>query len=204
MTDEHVERRTQILRAALAEFAAKGFRGATIKSIAHAAELQSPTLIYWYFPTKEALFQAVIEQQSPLLRATTDPAALFEQPPEVVLPLLARGYLNSFAAPANQQLVRLMVAEIMQGSDLAETLTNLFIPRVLGFLKQYFALQIERGRFRPHDTRSSARAFMGMLMPQVLGNIAIPALRADALTNDQHLETAIEIFLRGLTTENDQ
>ena len=51
-----MDRRGQILDAAFEEFAAKGFKGATIKSIAQAAELQSPALIYWYFPNKEALF----------------------------------------------------------------------------------------------------------------------------------------------------
>ncbi len=42
---EERDRREQILGAAFEEFAAKGFRGATIKSIARAARLQSPALI---------------------------------------------------------------------------------------------------------------------------------------------------------------
>ena len=58
---EEPGRRAAILAAAFAEFAAKGFRGATIKSIAQAAGVQSPALLYWYFPSKEALFQAVLE-----------------------------------------------------------------------------------------------------------------------------------------------
>ncbi len=40
MADE-LDRRAQILEAALEEFSAKGFKGATIKSIARAAGLQS-------------------------------------------------------------------------------------------------------------------------------------------------------------------
>jgi len=57
---EGSDRRARIVDAAFVEFAAKGFRGATIKSIARAARLQSSALIYWYFPTKEALFEAVV------------------------------------------------------------------------------------------------------------------------------------------------
>lgn len=199
MTEDTNERRRQILRAALAEFAAKGFRGATIKSIAQAAELQSPTLIYWYFPTKEALFQAVLEEQSPLIQATADPARLYEQPPEALLPLLARGYVGSLDTPDAQQLTRLMLGEMMQRPELASAISERVLPRVLGFLRGYFELQIERGRFRPHDTRSSARMFMGMLIPLVMGKVAFPALRADGLTDDQHIATAIDIFLQGLT-----
>ena len=53
---EELDRRAQILDAAFEEFSEKGFKGATIKSIARAAGLQSPALIYWYFPDKEAPF----------------------------------------------------------------------------------------------------------------------------------------------------
>ena len=59
MTEE-LDRRAQILDAAFEEFSEKGFKGATIKSIARAAGLQSPALIYWYFPDKEALFREVL------------------------------------------------------------------------------------------------------------------------------------------------
>jgi AcrR family transcriptional regulator len=69
MTEEQ-ESRQKILDAA---FADKGFRGATIKSIAHRAGLQSPSLIYWYFPTKEYLFQAIVESRSPFTEAVLDP-----------------------------------------------------------------------------------------------------------------------------------
>jgi TetR/AcrR family transcriptional regulator len=82
MNSEETERRKQIVEAAFAEFASKGFRGATIKSIAKAAELQAPSLIYWYFPTKEALFQAVIESRAPFLRTMFEPGLVIEQPPE--------------------------------------------------------------------------------------------------------------------------
>jgi len=198
MTEDQTERRRQILQAALTEFANKGFKGATIKSIAEAAKLQSPTLIYWYFPTKEALFQAVLEDQSPLMQATADPTALFELPPETVLPLLARGYLSSMDTPTNQQVFRLMIGEIVQRPELATSISNRFMPRVLNFLRQYFEQQIASGYFRPHDTRSSARAFIGMLIPQALGKVLFEVLRADKLSDEEHIGSAVEIFLRGL------
>lgn len=198
MTDEQTERRSQILQAALNEFATKGFKGATIKSIAEAAKLQSPTLIYWYFPTKEALFKAVLEEQSPLMRATADPTMLFDLPPETVLPLIARGYLSTLDQPTNQQVFRLLLSEMMQRPELATTISNQFMPRVLGFLRQYLQQQITTGYFRPHDTRVSARAFMGMLIPQAMGKFAFEILRAEGLSDEEHIGTVVEIFLRGL------
>jgi len=198
MTEDQTERRRQILQAALSEFANKGFKGATIKSIAEAAKLQSPTLIYWYFPTKEALFQAVLEDQSPLMQATADPTALFDLPPETVLPLLARGYLSSMDTPTNQKVFRLMIGEIVQRPELGTSISNRFMPQVLNFLRQYFEQQIASGYFRPHDTRSSARAFIGMLIPQALGKVLFEVLQADNLSDEAHIGSAVEIFLRGL------
>ncbi len=64
------------------------------------------------------------------------------------------------------------------------------------------AHQVEIGRLRPHDVRSSARSFIGMLMPQVVGKVLFPALVEDGLSDEAHLETTIEIFLKGLEPED--
>ena len=198
---EEVDRRAQILDAAFEEFSAKGFKGATIKSIAEAAGLQSPALIYWYFPDKEALFREVLGSKIPLVRTVTEPGRLMDLPPEEVLPTIARRYLSTFDNPAAQRMVRLMVGEAMRRPEIAEIFGNAVIKRVLGFLKNYMARQIELGRLRPHDVRSSARAFMGMLLPQAGGKLFFPAIREDGLTDEEHVENATRIFLEGLRPE---
>lgn len=195
---EEVDRRAQILEAALGEFSAKGFRGATIKSIARAAGLQSPALIYWYFPDKEALFREVLESQVPVLRTVQHPAGLMDRPPEEVLPTIARRYLSTFDNPVAQRMVRLMMGEATRRPEIAALLGNAVIKRVLGFLKSYMARQVELGRLRPHDVRSSARAFMGMLLPQAGGKLFFPVVREDGLTDEEHVENATRIFLEGL------
>jgi AcrR family transcriptional regulator len=198
---EELDRRVQILDAAFEEFAAKGFKGATIKSIANAAGLQSPALIYWYFPDKEALFREVLGSRLPVLRAVRDPAGLLDLPPEQVLPTIARKYLATFDNLPAQRMVRLLVGEAARRPEIAEVVGNTVIKRVLEFLKSYMARQIELGRLRPHDVRSSARAFIGMLLPQAGGKLFFPAIREDGLTDEDHLETSINIFLNGLRPE---
>jgi AcrR family transcriptional regulator len=199
---EESDRRGQILDAAFEEFSEKGFKGATIKSIARAAQLQSPALIYWYFPDKEALFREVLEARIPVLRTVRDPAGLLDLPPEKVLPIIARGYLSTFDNPAAQRMARLMVGEAMRRPEIAEVFGNTVIKRVLGFLKGYMERQIELGRLRPHDARSSARAFMGMLIPQAGGKLIFPVIREDGPTDEEHLETTASIFLEGLKPRN--
>ncbi|MBA2533993.1 MAG: TetR/AcrR family transcriptional regulator [Rubrobacter sp.] len=201
---EESDRRAQILEAAFEEFSAKGFKGATIKSIARAANLQSPALIYWYFPDKEALFREVLGTRIPLLRAVRDPSSLLDLPPEEVLPSIARRYLSTFDSRATQRMARLLVGEAMRRPEVAEIFGNAVIKRVLGFLKSYMARQVELGRLRPHDVRASARAFIGMLIPQAGGKLFLPAIREDGLTDDEHVGAVVSIFLHGLQRKEDE
>jgi TetR/AcrR family transcriptional regulator len=201
---EESDRRAQILEAAFEEFSAKGFKGATIKSIAREASLQSPALIYWYFPDKEALFREVLETRIPVLRAVRNPAGLLDLPPEEVLPNIARRYLATFDNKATQRIARLLVGEAMRRPEVAEIFGNAVIKRVLGFLKNYMARQVELGRLRPHDVRASARAFIGMLIPQAGGKLFFPTIREDGLTDEEHVEAVVDIFLHGLERKEDE
>jgi TetR/AcrR family transcriptional regulator len=187
------------LEAAFEEFAAKGFKGATIKSIAEAAGLHSPALIYWYFPDKETLFQEVLSSQAPILQVVADPTLMMELPPEEILPRIGQAYLafNRF----NTRTLQLVIGEAIRRPEVAEMFFRSGPGRVLDFLKVYLGYQIDLGRFRPHDVRSSARAFIGMLIPQLAGNLLFPTLLEDDLTNEKHLKTAVSIFIEGLKLE---
>jgi AcrR family transcriptional regulator len=195
---EASDRRQQIVDAAFDEFAEHGFRGATIKRIAERAKLRSQALIYWYFPAKEALFEAVLGQHLPILRMVLDPAPLLDRPPEEVLPQLARAYLAAGDRPGAPRLVRLLAPELIRRPEIADAVGGPLIAKILDFIKTYLTRQVELGRLRPHDVRASARAFIGMILPQLGGKLFLPALRADGLTDEEHIATLVAIFLRGL------
>ena len=55
------ERREQVLEAALGEFAAKGLAGTSTEDVARAAGISQPYL-FRLFPTKKALFVALVER----------------------------------------------------------------------------------------------------------------------------------------------
>jgi len=198
------DRRARIVGAAFEEFAAKGFRGATIKSIARAAGVPSTALIYWYFPTKEALFQAVLGERAPILQAIVAPERMMEQPPQEVLSLLARALLATAAQPVAQDMLRLVIGEALRHQELAGALVAAGPRRVFAFLASYLDHQVALGRLRPHDTRSSARAFMGMFIPQAAGKGLLPAMAEGAPTDDEHLATVLDIFLGGLRPSGGQ
>jgi AcrR family transcriptional regulator len=196
-----VERRDEIIDAALEEFASQGFRGATIKRIAQRARLKSHALIYWYFPSKEDLFQAVLGRHLPILRLILDPAAVRDRPPEQVLPEIARAYLAMADRASAQRLLRLILPEVIRRPEMVDQLGGRMIARILDFVKTYLARQVELDRLRPHDVRASARAFIGMLLPQLGGKLLFQSLQTDGLSDEEHIATIVTIFLRGLRPE---
>jgi TetR/AcrR family transcriptional regulator len=101
-------------------------------------------------------------------------------------------------------MMQLVLGEAIRRPDVAEKFIKGGPRRVLEFLKTYLERQVELGRLRPHDVRSSARAFIGMLIPQVAGKILLPALQSDGLTDDEHLQTTLNIFLNGLRPEQQE
>ena len=197
MTEEQ-ENRQKILDAAFAEFADKGFRGATIKSIAQRAGLQSPSLIYWYFPTKENLFQATVESRSPFNEAILDPAPFLDRPPDEVLAQLAQNYLNFMSQPDIQKLVRLFLSEVGKRPQLANLVSEGLMKPALGFLQTYLSHQTDAGQLQPHDVRFSARAFMGLLVPQVFGLLFFPQLRMEEVPDETYVQNMVKIVLNGL------
>src|ERR1700722_18699992 len=80
-----IETRTSILNAAIAEFAERGFDGASIRAIADRLGLQHP-LITYHYPSKDILWRAAAEHAFAQIRAAWDISA----PENSDLPPLAR------------------------------------------------------------------------------------------------------------------
>ncbi|MEM9708806.1 MAG: TetR family transcriptional regulator C-terminal domain-containing protein [Pseudomonadota bacterium] len=100
-----------ILKGALDVFAAEGFKGATLDAIAEAAGLSKPNLLY-YFPSKEAIYLALIDT---LLDAWLAPLSAIDpggDPVEEILAYVLRKLDMSRTMPRES---RLFANEILQG-----------------------------------------------------------------------------------------
>ena len=81
-------RRADVITAALAAFAAKGFDGAQVAEIAAAAELSTKSL-YALFSSKEELYQEVIRSAAEAMRDTVQTQVdSIEDPREQLLSLI--------------------------------------------------------------------------------------------------------------------
>jgi TetR/AcrR family transcriptional regulator len=106
------ESRKLILQAATEVFAHNGFAGTTTAAVAARAGLPKANLHY-YFPTKTALYRAVIE---PVLAAWLDTASSFDESkePEVALTRYIAARMDLARAMPFES--RIWASEIMRGA----------------------------------------------------------------------------------------
>lgn len=191
------ERRRQIMEAALPVFAEKGFKGTTNRDIAQAAGI-APGLIYWYFKSKEDLFNAILDEFSPLSKATLPLDTMIDVPPEQLLPMLLQGIASMFQESQIFLVVRLSIAESLHSPSEGKRINAIF-KRLIDPLSDYFRAQIAMGRLRDEDPLLMAQLFFS--------NIGIFFLRRQVgldptlLTYDpkQLLSFTVDWFLRAFS-----
>src|SRR4051812_47837272 len=110
-----VARRTQILDAAAAVFAARGFHAATIKQIARQADIADGT-IYIYFPNKEALLLGLLDRLNETEQRRDDFAAADTQNPRAFFVAYVRKRLDLLWS--NMQVVQAILPEVLANAEL--------------------------------------------------------------------------------------
>src|SRR2546425_9414514 len=111
------ERQASIIAAAASLFAQKGFNGTTTREIARTAGI-SEALLFRYFPTKRALYAAILAAKSQLsqLMASIEEAA--EKRDDVrVFTLIASFRIHRGVDPS---LLRLLLFSALEGHELSD------------------------------------------------------------------------------------
>ncbi|WP_406472548.1 TetR/AcrR family transcriptional regulator [Streptomyces sp. NBC_01615] len=108
-------RREEILAAALAVFAERGYRGASIDAVAERAGLTRQGVLH-YFPSKKRLLVALLELREELAREHLAADHADKDIPSQLAEVVAYDHLN----PGLAQIHSVLVAEGMAGSDQAQ------------------------------------------------------------------------------------
>ncbi len=195
-----MDKRQQILQAVRRVASREGFHGATIKKIADEAGLKSTSHVYWYFKNKKELFQAMMEDLSPILRQLPNMWSSIDDPPEKVLTFIGASFLKTFDNPEARQLFRIFFSEMPFEPETAYSFGEKAV-LLLNFLVAYLDHQVETGRLRRNDTQSSARSFIGSFVIYLLGREFFIPLRAGLPSQEEYTREVVEIFLRGLRPE---
>ena len=123
--------RAGIRLAARAEFAERGYAGATIRSIAARAEVD-PALIHHYFGTKAKLFREVLDLGFDPLRSVLP--AMLDGPREQAGERITRTYVQLFDDPRVREpllaIMRTATVDPEAAATAAAAITEVLLPRL--------------------------------------------------------------------------
>lgn len=148
----------KILEVAEGEFARQGFAGAHLQSIAEQVGVQK-TALYYYFPSKAALYAAVLVRMLESFDRTLSQAIEADVSHEEKLERLLLSFNDLLAERRNysQILIRIFVDRVeMDGGLLKEP-----IERVIGRILVFFREGVEAGAFRHLSPRHFFQTLLG-------------------------------------------
>ena len=191
------QRRRQILDAAIEEFAQHGFRGTTTRRLASAAGVSEATL-YLHFPTKRALYRAILQD-----KVRGEDSVLAELTAGETRPL--RDTLLRVASAAlrrhkrHRTLLRLLLYSALEDHELAR---DFFRQQMKGPFRQLICMLRacqERGELdRDVDVEVAARAFVGLVHNEILWRELVGGALAPRLSVERVVDGYVEIYLHGV------
>lgn len=149
-------RRAEILDTALEVFAARGVEGASVGALSAAAGV-AHGLMYYYFPSKDALLQAALERHyflPELERVTTSATG---RPLADVLREVVLGF--AVVLREHQAVVQIMVREAPSNPAVADRLQRARQGGVR-LLAELLATRVAEGELRPHNVEATARLLL--------------------------------------------
>jgi len=187
----------EILAAALASFAERGFAATRLDDVAARAGISKGTL-YLYFKGKEELFEAVVRATLvPNIERLEALVATFRGPSAQLLEQL----LMTVAAVVESQagaIPKLVVAEAGNFPDLARFYLDEVVRRGLRLIGTILRRGIQRGEFRPLDVEPATFCVFGPILLAALWKNSLEPYD-DAPLDAQALARAhLDLLLRGL------
>ena len=187
--------RERILEAAIELIGRDGLARMSIDELASTAGV-SRASVYRLFPGKPALFAALVAEYSPFDVVHNTLERLHDQPPDVVLPALAKAVTRAVAPRIG--IVRSLFFELTGGGDDAleggaPTLRNLL--RDVG---GYLAGQMAAGRIRRMHPVLATHAFIGPLFMHLMTRPVAVRIAGFAVDLDDAVDTLVASTLAGL------
>ncbi len=176
VSGEHDSGRQRLLEAAEELFATRGYAATTTRAISDHAGL-SRGLLYYHFPSKEALFNALINERTPLGNIDD---FLEEYPNDPRSALIAIGRRGSTILTQRGQVFR----AILRGGPNEEEALSLIQQRArptLSRLGDYLVTTIGEKRVSQREAETIAQAFASALL---VANVLLPPTNPSTFVED--------------------
>jgi len=164
-------RRKQILDAAAAVFAEKGFHRATTKEIAETAGVSEGT-IYNYFASKADLLIGIMTRLAELENLDQELVDALQSDARDFLIAIFRQRMG--LVQQKDETIQAIMPEILVNPALCERFRQQFLQPTTTLFEQYIQTRIELGHIRPLNVPLAVRAvqamFVGLLVLRILGD----------------------------------
>lgn len=194
-------RPAEVLAAALEVFAAKGFAAARMEDIAARAGVSKGT-VYLYFPSKQAVFEALVRQAIlPNVERLEAMAAAYQGPTADLLRQAMALFPTLVRDPKVVTIPRLVIGEAGNQPEMADFYRREVVERGLGLIAGILRRGAERGEFRPLAPETVAKLWFAPLLLAVVWRTTFEPVGGTPLELDDYLRTHVDIMLRGLAPE---
>lgn len=189
------ERMRKVLEAAAQQFLEQGFERTSMESVARASGVSKMT-IYSYFPTKDALFGAVIGQRTDGVFDLEGGEELDPNDPRQSLSIIGSRFLALMRADDVLGRHRVLYASAGQQEQACTAFWLQGPLKLIGQARDYLDSAVAAGTLTPHDTGVSADQFLSLF----LGGAHIKAMlglgKPTAEEDARLVNLNVEMFLR--------
>lgn len=191
--------RERILEAALIMVGAHGLKALSMDDLATKAAVSRATL-YRLFPGKPVLFTSLIRTYSPLQPVSRLAIAMVDEPPDVVMPEIARTVYRIVYGSGETRLgmLRAIFFEVSSVAPDAEESAREAMLTILGSVGAYVMAQMTSGRLRPMSPLLALQSFIGPIFFHVLTRPLVERVLGIDIDGEQAVTELAESWLRAM------
>lgn len=202
--------RQRILDEALELFSAKGYDSVSVGEIAKAVGIKAPSL-YNHFPSKQAIFDAIVESTAAQYAADTDKIDIHVQDVQKDVPIFAEITADALFEKVRQifeyslhdetisRFRRMMTIEQFRSPELAALYSNRYVERILRYHAGIFRALIASGEICAEDPDTLAMLYVAPVVT-LIGVCDRQPEREQACLNQ--LQRHVRLFFRMVHGEN--
>jgi AcrR family transcriptional regulator len=193
----------ELLDAALALFVEKGFAATRSDEVALRAGVSKGTL-YLYYPSKEELLKAVIQQNlGQIIAEGGGIVDEYEGPTADLLAMLMRLWWDRVGNTPAGGIHKIMMSEVRNFPEIAQFYRDEIIQPASDLLVRTLQRGVERGEFRELPLQEVTHALFAPLIFMALHKHSFGACAAEGMDIDpgRVIDIHIDLMLHGLLTE---
>lgn len=189
----------EVLDAAIAVFAQKGYARTKMDDIAKAAGISKGT-VYLYFPSKDALVEGIVRRAvTPIAEGALPQLAAFQGDPRLPITMLIKVLVGLLGDPERLAVPRLILREGMNIPAIAEIyrrdVLDLAIPTLTGLVERGIA----SGHLRPLDPELTVRSIIGPIIAHLMLSEVFGIRPEGKLSFDRLMENHLNILFDGIS-----